>query len=395
MPTSAPPHKIIVLLAGEVSGDNLGATLIKKVRFKFPNTRFVGIGGEKMLAEGFESWVDMEHLSIMGVDVIRHLPKLIRLRSQFIKRLCDLKPDLLIGIDAPDFNFVVEKKLKSIGVPVWHWVSPSIWAWRGGRINKIGKACDEIMCLFPQEPAYYHQHQVNADFYGHPMADEIPLDTTALTQQALEQMGAKHPIINDWKDKKIIALLPGSRYGEVKYMLPLYLQVASQLIQVNKTLRFVVPIAKKSLSDFFYKHYQALAPEQQNKILLVEGQARECMSIAQMVLLASGTATLEAMLLKKTMLIAHQGPFINYLIYKTMFYIPYVSLPNFMEGDFLVDELLFGEANLENILTKVQEMLKDSETTKQQIDKFNYYHNQLKQNATKKISEKIIAFLHG
>lgn len=382
--------KIIVMLVGEVSGDILAAALIRRVKACTTDVRFIGVGGEKMIAEGFESFMDMDHLSVIGVEAIRQLPKLLFLRARLMKKIIRSKPDLLIGIDAPDFNFAIERKIRETGVTVWHWVSPSIWAWRRRRIKKITRSCDEIMCLFPQEVALYQGHAIKASFYGHPMADEIPLESTVLHTTSRQQLQADYPELGDWQGKKCMALLPGSRFGEVKYMLPLYLQVATQLLEKNDQWRFVVPIAKQSLVPFFQHCYQSLDERSKQRIVLVEGRARECMSVADIVLLASGTATLEAMLLKKPMIVAHQGPWLNYLIFKYTFYTPYVSLPNFMEGDFLIPELLFADATVDRIIDTIEQMMEKPQRTAVQIERFTFHHQQLEKSATDKISDKIV-----
>lgn len=385
----------MVLLVGEVSGDFLGSALMRSIQSHSTAIRFIGVGGEKMKALGFESLMEMDHLSVMGVEVIWQLPKLLCLRRKLIKQLILEKPDLVIGIDAPDFNFTVERKLKAHGIAVWHWVSPSIWAWRRGRIKKISRSCDEILCLFPDEPALYKGYPIKASFYGHPMADEIPLQTTQLKPSSYQRIKANYPIIQAWRDCSIISVLPGSRYGEVKYILPLFLQVIKKLLAINSELKFLIPIAKPSLSAFFHEQFEGVDESIKSSILLVDAKARDCMSLSDFVLLASGTATLEAMLLKKPMVVAHQGPRLNGWLLKRFIYTPYVTLPNFMENGFLIKELLFEQATVPNIVDNITQLMSNKKEQIHQIERFYVHHKRLKQQAIKQISHKVIDYLVG
>ena len=226
---------IIALVAGEASGDQLGAALIRAIQFSKPDTRFVGIGGPLMAAEGMDCWWDTGQLSIMGlVEVISHLPRLLRLRRQLIKRLVDLKPDVYVGIDAPDFNLGVEKRLKARAIPVIHYVSPTVWAWRSGRVKTIAKSTDRVMCLFPFEPDCYQQQPIIADYTGHPLADEIPFQVSAVTAREALDIEAKGACI---------ALLPGSRLSEVEKLSSAMLDAADILTRRYPDICFLMPAA--------------------------------------------------------------------------------------------------------------------------------------------------------
>ncbi|HET7662485.1 MAG TPA: lipid-A-disaccharide synthase [Rhodanobacteraceae bacterium] len=323
------------MVAGEASGDQLGAHLISALKQRFPTARFVGVGGSRMLAEGFEPWHDIEALSVMGfAEVIRHLPRLLTLRKQLKQRLLALKPDVFIGIDAPDFNLGLEHKLKQAGIPVAHYVSPSIWAWRENRAEKIGRSADRVLCLFPMEPPIYAQHGIDARFVGHPLAQRFPM--VSGRHAAREALGLP-------QDQPILAVLPGSRPSEIERLGRIFLDAAQKVAGEIPGLRVVVPAANARCRGLLERmvsgpgtrdpgpadsgDFASHAPPDSNNVeesqhptisqvsgpgsrvpgpVLLNGHSHQAMQAADVILLASGTATLEAMLVKRPMVVGYR-----------------------------------------------------------------------------------------
>lgn len=291
---------VIAMVAGEDSGDQLGAHLISALKKRFPDARFVGVGGSRMAVEGFEPWFDIAALSVMGfAEVLRHLPRLLALRRHLTKRLLELRPDVFIGIDAPDFNLGLERMLKQAGIPVAHYVSPSIWAWRENRAEKIGQSADRVLCLFPMEPPIYARHGIDARFVGHPLAVRFPM--RADRAGAREALGLP-------RDQPVLAVLPGSRPSEIERLGRTFMEAAQQVAQQVPDLRVVVPAANEKCRALLAKTIatlpssDSLAPAPD----LITGHAHEAMLAADIVLLASGTATLEAMLAKRPMVVGYR-----------------------------------------------------------------------------------------
>src|SRR5690348_12802205 len=277
-PASGP---LFALVAGEDSGDQLGADLIEALRARFPDARFVGVGGPRMRAVGFDAWHDIAELSVMGLaEVLRHLPRLLRLRKSLAERLAVLKPDVFIGIDAPDFNLGLEKRLKRAGTRTVHYVSPSVWAWRENRAAKIGESADRVLCLFPMEPPIYAKHGVDAAFIGHPLADAIALHP--------DRAGAR-AALGETAEPPLLALLPGSRLGEIQRMLPVFADAAARLQRDIPGLRVLAPAANAQCRA-------AIEPILAGKpgFRILDGDAQRAMIASDCVLLASGTAALEA-----------------------------------------------------------------------------------------------------
>ncbi|MDH3902466.1 MAG: lipid-A-disaccharide synthase, partial [Xanthomonadales bacterium] len=285
----------IVLVAGEASGDQLGAALIRAMRLKEPDIQFAGIGGPLMKAEGCDCWWDTSVLSLMGlVEVISHLPRLIKLRRQLIERVVQLQPDVFIGIDAPDFNLGVEKRLKARGIPVIQYGSPTIWAWRSYRVKKIVKSTDRVLCLFPFEPDCYKNYPVAADYTGHPMADQIPLQVP--NEPARKTLGVDSA-------GTCIALLPGSRMAEVEKLSPAMLDAADILSKRHPGTCFLIPAATQRI----HQHLNSLLLERQGlDCRIYDGQSKEVMAAADVVICASGTATLEVMLINRPMVVCYR-----------------------------------------------------------------------------------------
>ncbi len=288
---------MIAILAGEESGDQLGADLLVALRRRYPGARMLGIGGTRMRAQGFESWHDIAELSLFGFsEVIRHLPRLLRLRRTLVQRLLAVSPDVVVGIDAPDFNLTVERRLKDAGVRTVHYVSPSIWAWREQRAASIGRSADRVLCLFPMEPAIYARHGVDARFVGHPLANRFPLSADRSGARAALGLPDGVPVL---------AVLPGSRHSELARLDSIFLEAADLVAAGMPGLRIVIPAAN---ADIHARLVALLArtPPMQPPPLLLEGRAHEAMLAADVVLLASGTATLEAMLAKRPMVVGYR-----------------------------------------------------------------------------------------
>ncbi|HST28042.1 MAG TPA: lipid-A-disaccharide synthase, partial [Rudaea sp.] len=318
-----------VLVAGEASGDLLGAGLIRSLRERFPGARFAGIGGQQMAATGMDIWHPAEKLSVMGLaEVLRHLPQLLAIRRDAYKRTLQQHPAAFIGIDAPDFNLGLERRLKQAGIPTVHYVSPSIWAWRENRAAKIGASVDRVLCLFPMEPPIYARHGVDARFVGHPLADAFALEPDQATARAELGLPADAPVL---------ALLPGSRLGEIDRLGRDFLQAAAILQRELPQLRIVAPMANAECRTAF----SALGL-QPHGLSIIDGNAHAAMIAADAVLLASGTAALEAMLAKRPMTVAYRIAPLTHFIVKTlgMLRTDVYSLPNILAGKRLVPELM-------------------------------------------------------
>ena len=322
-----------VLVAGEASGDALGAGLVEELRRRFPDARFAGIGGDAMRAAGVETWHDASELAVMGlIEVLRHLPRLLKLRREFRERALAWRPDALVGIDAPDFNLGVERWFKQRGVPTVHYVSPSVWAWREKRAEKIGASADRVLCLFPMEPAIYARHGVDARFVGHPMADAMPLHPDRIA--ARRALGLPD-------DAPVLAVLPGSRLGEIERLGEVFFEAAWQVNEALPALHVVVPAANAGCRELLQAQMSRSALPVMHSHLL-DGQARTALAAADVVLLASGTATLETMLSKRPMVVGYRISPLTYRIVRALGLIKVdrYALPNVLAGEDLVPELM-------------------------------------------------------
>lgn len=369
----------IGLVAGEHSGDLLGASLITALKRYFPDAIYEGIAGPAMAAAGCQPIEHTESLSVMGIfEIIKHLPRIWRVRRKLLKHFVTYPPDVFIGIDAPDFNLGVEQRLRRQGVPTVHYNSPTVWAWRQGRMRKIAQSTSLMLTLYPFETAIYEQHQVPARFIGHPMADEIPMH--------VDQVAARQRLGLAWEGQ-VVALLPGSRAGEVKQLADVFLKAASWCRQQRPGLSFVVPAANPARREQF----QAVLNELNLDLpmTLVDGQAREVMAAADVVLLASGTATLECMLLKRPMVVAYKVSALTYQLLKRLIKVPFVSLPNLLAGKELVPELLQAEATPEQLGAAVLAWLDRPTQTHELLEQFAEIHKQLAQNASEQAAAAI------
>lgn len=370
-----------MIVAGELSGDILGAGLIKALKKEFPHAEFFGVGGPLMIAEGFESLAPIETLSVMGLfEVLIHLPRLLRLKSQLVKEAEDRMPVAFIGIDSPDFNLKVAYSIKQIGITTFHYVSPSIWVWREKRIFTIKKSIDKVLCLFPFEVDIYRKHTVDAVCVGHRLADEIPL---------IPQKDTARQALSIPANKKVLALLPGSRMGEVSRLLPVFLETAQLLLANDKDLFFVIPAATGLIYDIIQKEINKLSNDEIDSFQILAGDSRLAMEASDVVLLASGTATLEAMLLKKPMVVAYKFSSITAYIAKKVVRTPYFSLPNILSRKELVPEI-FQEAVVANQLAPMVEKAFKKVDDPELMAEYLYLHKALSLNADKAAADAII-----
>ena len=376
--------KTIAIVAGESSGDLLGSHLIKSLKSARPDLKFIGIAGPKMMKEGAVSFFSMEELSVRGYfEVFRKLFHLIKLRKKLLNQILKEKPDLFIGVDAPDFNFWIEKQLKKKGVTVIHYVSPSIWAWRGNRLRKIKKSIDHMLTIFPFEKNIYSKANIQATFVGHPLAEMIPFNPNKKKAQD------KLKIINAYK---VIALLPGSRQGEVKWHAQLLIDSATEISKKIRDVKFLVPLPTRETYDIFSKTLFKNTHAELDIQLLI-GHASDAINAADLVIVASGTATLETALYKKPMIVIYKMSSISWQILKRMRYLPFVSLPNILLNKFLVPELLQSDATSENISSKAIEILKDASYRKNLLIQFTKIHHQLKQNTSDRLNRVILKLI--
>ena len=372
----------IVLCAGETSGDQLGAGLIEALRQRFPDAEFAGIGGDAMRAAGMDTWFDAGELAVMGLaEVLAHLPRLLKLRKAFRRRVLAWKPDVFVGIDAPDFNLGVERWLKRRGVRTVHDVSPSVWAWRESRAAKIGESADRVLCLFPMEPPIYAKHGVDAVFIGHPLADAIPLQP---------DRDAARAALGEPSDATILALLPGSRLGEIRRMLPDFARAAKMLAADVPGLRVLVPAANaqcRAAIDAILGDAPAFR--------VVDGQAQRIMVASDAVLLASGTAALEAMLCKRPMVVGHRIAPSTYRIVRLLGLLKtaHVSLPNVLAGETLVPELLQDECTPEKLHAALLHWFRDDDAAAALQPRFLAIHETLRRDASARAADAVAQLL--
>jgi lipid-A-disaccharide synthase len=366
----------IVLCAGEASGDQLGAALIAELRQLLPNAHFVGIGGPAMRAAGMEIWWQARELAVMGlVEVLRHLPRLLRLRADFLRRIQQAAPSMYIGIDAPDFNLGVERRLKARGLRTIHYVSPSIWAWRQKRARKIGRSADRILCLFPFEPALYSQYGVDARFVGHPFADEMPLvPDRAAAREALGQ-GSERPLL---------ALLPGSRAGEIERLGLDFIGAAELLLRARPELRVLIAASDELVATRLRALIDATDPALQHRFVLVIGKMRSVLAASDVALVASGTATLEAALSQCPMVVAYRIASLTYWIVRTfgLLKVRHYSLPNVLAGREIVPEISQDQVRPQSLATALEHWLDDTEEAAHLRREYRMIHQQLRCDAS-------------
>jgi lipid-A-disaccharide synthase len=374
----------IAMVAGEASGDQLGAHLIQALKRHLPEAEFYGIGGPKMVAAGFDALYPSEALAVRGyVEVLRHYRRIARIRRELRRRLVSDKPAAFVGIDAPDFNLDLEAKLKAQRIPAIHYVSPSVWAWRAGRIGKIARAVNHVLALFPFEPRIYQDEGVPVTYVGHPLADVFPLEVDMAA--ARERVGI--PL-----NQPAFAVLPGSRQSELQYMAELLIETVRLLSERFPEAVFLVPFATRETRNHFVSEmYRLKAGDLPMKLLF--GHAHDAMAASNGVLVASGTATLEAALLKKPMVIAYRMARSSYRIMRRMGYLPYVGLPNILAGRFVVPEFIQDDATPENLAQAFANLVTDAGVCERLTEMFTAMHHALRQNTAEKAAAAIIPYL--
>jgi lipid-A-disaccharide synthase len=374
----------VAMVAGEASGDLLAAHLILALKQQLPAVRFIGIGGPKMQAAGFDAWWPSEKLAVHGyAEALRHYRELSRIRRRLLARLKDERPDVFIGVDAPDFNLWLERRLKARGVPAIHYVSPSVWAWRAGRLTGIGKAVDHMLALFPFEPELYRRRGIPVSYVGHPFADVIPLmvDRTG----AKEQLGVANA-------GPVFALLPGSRQSELRNMAVTWIETAKILLARYPDSVFLVPLASRETRMLFEEAmWRCEAQELPFKLLF--GHAREALAACDAALVASGTATLEAALLKAPMVIAYRTSPWSWRLMKPMHLQPWIGLPNILAGRFVVPEFLQDEASPDNLAQALGNLVADTAVRAAIERVFTTLHRQLRQGAAEKSAAAVLPYL--
>lgn len=371
--------KRIALIAGEHSGDILGADLIRALKQQWPDAEFFGIGGPRMRAEGFQSVFDMEELAVMGiVEVLGRLPRLLRVRRDIQAAILQRQPDVFIGIDAPDFNLPVERKLKLAGIKTVHYVSPSVWAWRQKRIFKIAAATDLVLALLPFEKAFYDKFAVPCEFVGHTLADQMPLAVDKAAAKAALGLDATRPLL---------ALMPGSRSNEIKLLAADFFRTAQQLLAQQPELQLVSNMVTEQKAAIYQEIKQQVAPDL--PVTLFTGRARETLQAADAVLITSGTATLEAMLAKTPMVVAYRTNWLTYQIARRLVKLAHFSLPNLLAGKALVPEFLQDAVTPAALATALTPLLQKDVQGDATVAAFTDLHQQIRCNASERAAQAI------
>jgi lipid-A-disaccharide synthase len=381
----------LACVAGEPSGDMLAASVLAGIKDVPTIARLPtrGVGGPKMIAEGFDAKWPLETLAVRGyVEAIKQLPSILSLRRALVKDLLEHPPNAFLGIDAPDFNLGVEKQLKATGIPTIHFISPSIWAWRGDRIKGIQESVDRMLCIFPFEPEIYHKVGMSATYVGHPLASQIPMVPN--TSAAKLKLGVN-------ADKALVAIMPGSRQSEVRMIAPGFLKAMVLMYQqFGSDIEFVLPVATPALKPQILELLQPINQQFPDiKIHLLDGQASLALEACDVVLIASGTATLEAALWKKPMVISYQVPAITAWIMRRQAYLPYVGLPNILAGEFIVPELLQEQGSPEALAKATLALLDQRTEVHQLVERFTEMHHSLNLPTGKLVAKVIAEVIEG
>jgi len=374
----------IGLIAGEASGDNLGGALIRALQGRTPGARYFGVAGPRMTEAGCEAWVPSDALSIMGLaEILKHLPRLLRLRRDLVARLLAARPDVFVGIDSPEFNLRVARKLKAQGVPTVQYVSPQVWAWRQGRVRTIGRSVDLVLCLLPFESAFYDAHSVRAVFVGHPLADRVPLESDPLPARAALGLSA---------DAQVVAVLPGSRGAEVAKLGAPFAATLAWLKSRRPQIEFVAPMANAHARSLFERALAAHAPGVQ--VRLVDGRAEEALTAADAVLVASGTATLETALVKRPMVVAYRvAPLTGWLLREMkLVKTDYFSQPNLLAGRRLVPEFFQEQVRPDTLGPAVLEQLERPDRA-ELVAAFTDIHRMLRRDASARAADAVMELL--
>lgn len=372
----------IGIVAGELSGDTLGEGFIQAIKQQYPNAQFVGIGGPKMIAQGCESLFDMEELAVMGlVEVLGRLPRLLKVKAQLVKYFKANPPDVFVGIDAPDFNLRLELDLKKAGIKTVHYVSPSVWAWRPKRIFKIDAATDLVLAFLPFEKAFYDKYQVACEFVGHTLADAIPLQPDKIAARELLKLET---------DKQWLAVLPGSRGGEVGLIAKPFIETCRQIKQKYPDIGFVVAAVNPKRKQQFETIWQEIAPELD--FVIIEDTARNVITAADAVLLASGTVALECMLLKRPMVVGYKVNWLTGWLVQKLAITEFVSLPNILAGEELVPEFILDECDPQHLFPAVDSML--SRDNSSLIERFTEMHHWIRKGADQQAAKAVLSLIN-
>ena len=375
------------VIAGEASGDHLGAGMISALKDQHPAVQCAGIAGPRMIDAGCEPWFAQERLAVMGLsEILSHLPDLLKVRRGFLQRFSKEPCDVFVGIDAPDFNLPVEEKLRRKGVPTVQYVSPSVWAWRSSRIKKIARSADLVLCILPFEKAFYDKHGLAAKFVGHPLADELPM--------LPDQAGARTTLGFE-QTQKVVAVLPGSRGGELKYLGPCFAATIVWLLKQNPDLKFVAPMATPHIRVGFRSMLESAGVL--GSVQLLDGQAQTAMAAADVVLLASGTATLEALLLKKPHVVAYKVAKSTAWIVDTLnlMNIERFALSNLLADEDLVPEFMQDAVVPEDLGAALLEQLDDKDLSTRLSERFSSIHRELRRNANVEAAQGVLSLLGG
>lgn len=379
--------KRIGIVVGEASGDLLGAGLVQALQKHFPDAQFEGIGGPRMLALGFKSFFPQDRLAVMGlIEPLKRLPELLGIRKSLKEHFVKNPPDIFIGIDAPDFNLNLERYLRKHGIKTVHYVSPSVWAWRRKRIHKIARAVDRMLTLFPFEQGIYEEHGVPVTFVGHPLADELPVEPTP-QKEALRDLG-----LSQDQPAPIFALLPGSRASEIQRLGSVFLEAAQRLLCIYPNAVFLIPSANEKRHDQLKQLVSALPGSL--PVHLIRGQSHRVMAAADVVVMASGTTTLEAMLLKKPMVIAYKMAPLGFWLLKKMVKIKNIGLPNLLAGKTLVPEWIQNDATPQNIVDSVKTFM-DEQHKQAVVAAFYELHQQLRKNASETSARAVVDLIEA
>jgi lipid-A-disaccharide synthase len=372
----------LALVAGEASGDLLAGLLLAGVKKRWPDVQTAGIGGPRMAEQGFQAWWPSDKLAVRGyVEVLRHYREIKGIRDALGDRLLAERPAAFIGVDAPDFNLGLEARLKAGGIKTVHFVCPSIWAWRGGRAKKMAASTDHVLCLFPFEPELLQAHGMAATYVGHPLADAIPLVPPRAASRAAIGMGERDTVV---------AVLPGSRRSEIQYIAPRFLQAVAQLHRARPALRFVLPVSPglRGLIEPLVAAHAPGAPLQ-----LLDGQSHAALAACDVTLIASGTATLEAALFKRPMVIGYAMNGLSWQLMKRMAYQPWVGLPNILCREFVVPELIQERCSADELSRAVLQWLDDPAACERVARRFHDLHHQLRQDTASRATDALAQIL--
>jgi lipid-A-disaccharide synthase len=379
----------VAIVAGETSGDALGAALIGALRERAAAIEFLGVAGPAMRAAGCVSLADAHELAVMGlIEPLRHLPRLLRLRSMLIERIGDWKPDVFIGVDAPAFNLGLAGRFKALGIRTVQYVSPQVWAWRPGRVRRIARCCDLVLCLLPFEPEFYSSHAVRAEFVGHPLADQIPLLPDRSAARAALGLDAR---------LTVLALLPGSRLGEMQRLAGPFIDAAAEMSRRRPGLTLLAPMANAAVRTEFERALARSGASAQLNLHILDGQARCALTAADATLVTSGTATLEALLCRCPMVVAYRVGALTALLLRTLRLVrlPYISLPNLLAGAALVPEFLQQAVTSDNLAGALERALDDDAYRDYLQREFLQVHQSLRAGGAVSAAQAVLRLLAG